>query len=145
MLKNDRKKRDGSKTGKWYIRGPIGGLVAATVLLYVWSALLSADLIPSSLLEEGALMSLFLGAAIGGVAAAKIKREGVLSAGAATGAEMCAVILLVIMFRPSGQVLSEETLKTAICALGGGAFGGVLCLQKAGNKKHKKNTVRVGR
>lgn len=145
MLKIDRRKKDGRKAGKWYIRGPVIGMIVAAVLLYIWSVLLSGDLIPSSLLEEGALCAVFIGAALGGVAAAKARREGVLVAGAATGAILFAFILLVIILRPTGQVLCDETLKTGICSLGGGAFGSVLCLQSAGSKKHKRSASHSGR
>ncbi len=144
MIESTAKKKDGGR-GRWFIRGPFLGLLVSAAFLYIFALLLSKSLIPSSLMGECVLVSVFLGSAAGGMTAAKIKREGVLVAGALTGLVMLAVIVLVIILRPDGKVFCADTLKTAICAVGGGTFGGVLCLRRAGSRKYKTKTSKQRR
>jgi putative membrane protein (TIGR04086 family) len=144
MIESTAKKRDGVKS-QWFFRGPFAGLLSLAAFLYMFSLLLSRNLMPSSLLSECALLSVFMGGIAGGLTAAKIKREGVLTAGLLTGVIMLAVAVLVAILRPDGKVFSPETLKTAICAISGGTCGGVLCLRRPGSKKHKNKVPRSRR
>jgi putative membrane protein (TIGR04086 family) len=137
-------KRNKHKAMRWYVSGPFWGLIFTAVLLYVCSMLLSREFIPTSLVRECAIMSVFLGSMAGGIIAAKRGGEGVLVKGALTGIIILSIILIIAILRPDGKVLSQDTLKTAICAISGGTCGGVMCLKRSGSKKHKKNTARSG-
>lgn len=138
MIENAFRKR-GAGLGRWYIRGPFFGLLSIAGLLYICAMLLSHEILPATLMGDCTLASIFAGTAVGGTIAAKLKREGVLVAGLLTGAIILAMIALAVILRPTGKLLSDETLKSGICTIGGGAFGGVLCLQRPGVKKHKRN------
>jgi putative membrane protein (TIGR04086 family) len=132
------------KTGQWYIIGPFYALFITAALLYICALMLSKEVIPTSVIEECAIISVFLGSAAGGVIAAKKGGEGILVEGSVTGVILFAVILIITILRPDGKVLSDETLKTAVSAIGGATFGGVMCLNRKGNRKHKKHAVHSG-
>ncbi|HBR09487.1 MAG TPA: TIGR04086 family membrane protein [Clostridiales bacterium] len=141
MFNNVFKKREKIKTGRWYTRGPLTGILFAAIMLYICSLLLSKEIIPSQLMSECVIASVFIGTSVGGAVAARSKREGVLTAGVLTGLIVLGVIVLATILRPTGKVLSDTMLKMAICTVGGGTFGGAMCLNRSGGKKHKRTAA----
>lgn len=128
--------------GHWYIAGPLTGILVGLLALYGGALLLSGDVLPPTVMGETAVAAVFIGAAAGGIAAAKKRGSGVLAAGAATGAICFAVLALAAVLAPEGRLFSDGCLRMLICTLGGGAFGGALCIRRGGKRPRKRRGIR---
>lgn len=128
--------------GHWYVSGPLTGLFTGLLALYAAAMLLSGDVLPPAAMEETVIVAVFAGAAVGGIVAAKRRGSGALAAGAATGAVCFAVLALLAVLSPSGHLFSDGCLRMLICTLGGGAFGGALCIRQSGKRPRRRRGIR---
>ncbi len=73
--------RKGKKsTGlNWYTLGPLLAAVAVAALMYLLAVLLERQILPYALVDELLIACVFLGAAIGGAAAAKKRGRSALA------------------------------------------------------------------
>lgn len=117
--------------------GILPGIFVTLLLLFLSSLLVSTEKLPSSLRDELIVASVFAGAAAAGVLAAKRQGRGVLVAGLCAGLGYLLVIMLFSACVPSSGLFGDLFLKTAICSIAGGAFGGAL--------RSRKKKLRHGR
>ena len=59
------RKGKGRQRLRWYLFGPLTGIVAAVAVCYVCAALLEREVLPASTMEPLTIASLFVGAAAG--------------------------------------------------------------------------------
>jgi putative membrane protein (TIGR04086 family) len=114
--------------------GIVPGIFVTLLFLFLSSLLVAKEVLPASLRDELILASEFIGATVTGSAAAKRQGRGVLLAGLAAGLGYLLVLKLFSAFIPSGSLFGGLSLKTAICAIAGGAFGGALRSRKKKGK-----------
>ena len=132
--------RKGKKsTGlNWYTLGPLLAAVAVAALMYLLAVLLERQILPYALVDELLIACVFLGAAIGGAAAAKKRGKSALASGLIAGA-----LLAVGSLMAEGEAaLSADCLRHAIAAVAGGLFGGALCLNRRAAKRKKRGRRR---
>ena len=86
--------RKGKKsTGlNWYTLGPLLAAVAVAALMYLLAVLLERQILPYALVDELLIACVFLGAAIGGAAAAKKRGKSALASGLIAGAVLAALL-----------------------------------------------------
>ncbi|MGI5936717.1 MAG: TIGR04086 family membrane protein [Oscillospiraceae bacterium] len=116
------------------------GTVLSLVLLFVFAFLISEGKLPESLSETLVVAAAFVGATVGGATSAKRQGRGVLVSGVCGGIAYMIIILLVNALGGNGGAFGPSTLKLAICAVAGGAFGGTLC--SGGGKKRRRRRSR---
>ncbi|MEG1633109.1 MAG: TIGR04086 family membrane protein [Oscillospiraceae bacterium] len=138
MNTNAEKPRRGKSEAESFVLGPAVGAAATLLILLLCAYLLYGNYVPASLMEEYVLISVFLGAAAAGVVVGRRRGRGVLTGGLAAGLLLFALIVLATWLSPEGVVLSQACLKLAICCVGGGLFGGALCLNRKRVKSHKR-------
>lgn len=136
----ERKKR-GQGTSRWYMLSFLAAIGVAAILLYICAVLISKETLPTSLMRDCTVASVFLGCTAGGALAARKGGRGVLFSGGILGTAVGLLLLAVAALLPEGKVISIGFLRMLVSALAGGLFGGALCLprrKKAGMKKSKK-------
>ena len=84
--------RKGKKsTGlNWYTLGPLLAAVAVAALMYLLAVMLERQILPYALVDELLIACVFLGAAIGGAAAAIKRGRSALASGLIAGAVLAA-------------------------------------------------------
>jgi len=123
------------------VKSVIGGavsLAASLILLLLFALLLDSELLPESIGEELVITAVFIAAVFGGLLAAKRNALSPMPGGICGGVCFLIIILLITALRPDSQVFSVMTIKLLICALSGGAFGGLLAGKRKFSKKRKK-------
>lgn len=80
---------------KWYLFGPVTGLIAIAAIGYACAVLLERQVFPASTLEMLTIASVFLGSTLGGIAAAKRRGASALEAGGLSGAVLAILVVLV--------------------------------------------------
>lgn len=123
---------------RWYIAGPLLGIVTLAALLFVCAWLLSGGFVPGEIADEVAVAALFLSAFAGGGCSAKRRGRGVLAAGAIAGGSLAALVLLAAACNPEGAALGPANLRALLALTAGGMSGGVLGLKRRTTKKNKK-------
>lgn len=118
--------------------GLLPGFIATVLFLFVSSLLVSRQVLPASLRDELILVSAFAGASFTGWAAAKRRGSGVLIAGLCAGMAYLLLLKLLSACVPSGSLFGGLSLKTAICSIAGGAFGGALRSRKKKQKRARR-------
>jgi putative membrane protein (TIGR04086 family) len=117
--------------------GLLPGFAATVLFLFLSSLLVSREVLPASLRDELILAAVFVGATATGLTAAKRQGSGVLLAGLLAGFGYLLLLKLFSACVPSGSLFGGLSLKTAICSIAGGAFGGALRSQKK-KQKHAR-------
>jgi putative membrane protein (TIGR04086 family) len=110
--------------------GILPGFFVTLLLLFLSSLLISTEKLPASLRDELIIASVFVGAAASGAVAAKRQGRGVLLIGLCAGLGYLLALKLFSACIPSGSLFGGLSLKTAISAIAGGAFGGALRSRK---------------
>ena len=128
--------RKGKKsTGlNWYTLGPLLAAVAVAALMYLLAVLLERQIL--------LIACVFLGAAIGGAAAAKKRGKSALASGLIAGAVLAALLAVGSLMAEGEAALSADCLRHAIAAVAGGLFGGALCLNRRAAKRKKRGRRR---
>ncbi len=127
---------------KWYLFGPVTGLIAIAAIGYACAVLLERQVFPSSTLEVLTIASVFLGSTLGGIAAAKRRGASALEAGGLSGAVLAILVVLVALVAPGEGPATATCLRFVIATVAGGAFGGALCLDRCRAKRRKKRYSR---
>lgn len=118
--------------------GAVIGLLVTMMAILVFAALMLSGTLPETLLDSLVLVSVIMGATIGGVFCAGRQGRGVITAGLSSAV---AYVLLALIGTMLFQKNNEEialTLRVIIAAVAGGCFGGVLKL----HRKRKKSRLR---
>lgn len=110
----------------WYISALLWSLAALCLSMFASALLVQRGLLEPGLMEYLALGCVLLASAVGGGRAAKRKGRGGLTAGLVAGAMLLALLMLLALIVPGGQVLTPMSLRIAIACAVGGAFGGTL-------------------
>jgi putative membrane protein (TIGR04086 family) len=118
--------------------GLLPGFVATFLFLFLSSLLVSREALPASLRDELILASAFVGATVTGWTAAKRQGRGVLLAGLLAGLAYLLLLKLLSACVSSGSLFGGLSLKTAICSVAGGAFGGALRSRKKKQKRTRR-------
>ena len=136
--------RKGKKsTGlNWYTLGPLLAAVAVAALMYLLAVLLERQILPYALVDELLIACVFLGAAIGGAAAAKKRGKSALASGLIAGAVLAALLAVGSLMAEGEAALSADCLRHAIAAVAGGLFGGALCPNRRAAKRKKRGRRR---
>ena len=95
-----------------------------------------------ALVDELLIACVFLGAAIGGAAAAKKRGKSALASGLIAGAVLAALLAVGSLMAEGEAALSADCLRHAIAAVAGGLFGGALCLNRRAAKRKKRGRRR---
>jgi len=133
-----RKEEEKRGAGELIVSAAIGGLFAtvlALILLFLFAIFIAAEILPESMIDVMVIISAFLAATAGASVSAKRLGNSPLPAGICGALCFFALILLVSAFRGDNELLGIMTVKLAVCALAGGALGGVLGARR---KKRRK-------
>ena len=106
---------------KWYLFGPVTGLIAIAAIGYACAVLLERRVFPASTLEM---------------------LTSALEAGGLSGAVLAILVVLVALVAPGEGPATATCLRFVIAAVAGGAFGGALCLDRGRAKRRKKRYAR---
>jgi putative membrane protein (TIGR04086 family) len=123
------------------VNSVIGGLAAVLlciILLLVFAILIAVEAIPEAIEEELIITTAFISATAGAVVTAKRRGSSPLPSGLCGGVCFLIFILLITALKPSSQIFGVMTIKLLICALSGGAFGGLLGSKQKKVKKRGK-------
>ena len=136
-------RKNSIKRSRWYLAGIVPGACALAATLIAASALLSGGALPAEAMEPLIYGSEFLAAAAAGAVSAKARGKGALTAGAASGGVCLLILVICVILSEKGQLLSAMFIRSAICFLAGGLFGGALCLGRGNRlrrsaKKHRR-------
>jgi len=118
--------------------GAVIGLLVTMMAILGFAALMLSGTLPETLLDSLVLVSVIMGATLGGVFCAGRQGRGVITAGLSSAV---AYVLLALIGTMLFQKNNEEialTLRVIIAAVAGGCFGGVLKL----HRKRKKSRLR---
>jgi putative membrane protein (TIGR04086 family) len=115
------------------------GILAAALLLMAAAMLYNSEKIGIESTPEIIVTVNFAGAAVAGIAAAARKGGGAaLKAGLTAGIIFMAVLIAAGLIICRGSVSAQDAVRISICSLGGGLFGGALCMKRGNKKLHKK-------
>ena len=132
------------KRGEWrsvFTRAGIGGAAGVIVTLLLMlgvSALIAGGKIPMAYGGRCVVVCTLLGAALAAFVTAARRGRGVLTVGLLCGVAYVAVLVVLSLFSGGTQLFGTSFLKIAISAIGGGAFGGALCLRKKSRSKSRR-------
>ena len=115
---------------RWYVAGPVAAAVCLPALLYACALLLARDVLPYSLMEELSIACVFLASAASGAAAAASRGGRVMQTGLLMGGAVASVMVIASLAAPGTEALAAGCARSAVAALGGGAFGGALCIKR---------------
>lgn len=140
MTKSNKKESgvDGKSLIKHSVAGAIIGMLITMAAIIIFAALLLTGALPETLRDSFILVSVLVGAMLGGVFCAGRQGRGVITAGLSSAAAYVLLVLLVTMFFKKNGDEMALTLRIIIAALAGGCFGGVLKL----HRKRKKSRLR---
>ena len=131
------RKGKGRQRLRWYLFGPLTGIVAAVAVCYVCAALLEREVLPASTMEPLTIASLFVGAAAGGATGAKRRGGAAIETGLICGAVPAALVVVAALAMPGDGPAAAGCVRAAIALTAGGAFGGALCLDRGKSKRRK--------
>ncbi|MCL2342672.1 MAG: TIGR04086 family membrane protein [Firmicutes bacterium] len=123
------------------ISAAIGGLIAAgltLLLLFLCAVLIAAEILPMGAKSAVILVSAFLSVTAGAAVSAKRLGRSPLPAGLSGALCFFLLILLVTALRGDSVFTGSITLELAVCALAGGAFGGLLGTRQKRRKRGPK-------
>ncbi|MBP8640693.1 MAG: TIGR04086 family membrane protein [Oscillospiraceae bacterium] len=132
---------DGKSLIKHSITGAVIGLFATMLALLIIAALMVSGVLPESLRDSFVLVSVMLGATIGGVFCAGRQGRGVITAGLSSAVAYVLLILLgTLAFKRNSDEISL-ILRIIIAVIVGGVFGGVLKLHRKNKKSHLRRRI----
>ncbi len=137
----ERKKRRGTKL-KWYISGPLIGIVVCVLLMLVTALLVEGGTLPPGVLKYLVIACVFLASAAAGTTSALRRGRGALETGLASGGIILFVILIATLIAPGGKIISPMFLKLSVASIAGGAFGGALCARRSGSAQKRSRRKR---
>ena len=123
---------------KWYLAGPLASAAALFALLYLCALALARELLPFTLMEELVIACVFVSGAVGGVTASGFRGEKAVPTGAAVGAALAALIVVVTLIVPGEGAFNARCLRHVIAAVCGGAFGGALGIKRVKRPPKKR-------
>ena len=140
MTKSNKKESgvDGKTLIKHSVAGAIIGMLITMAAILIFAALMLAGVLPETLRDSLILVSVIVGATVGGVFCAGRQGGGVVVAGLSSAAAYVLLVLLGTMLFKKNSDEIALTLRIIIAALAGGCFGGVLKL----HRKRKKSRLR---
>lgn len=116
--------------------GAILGMLITMIIVFAFSAAMTAEALPVSLSDSFVVVSVIAGTTFSGIYCAKRQGRGVITAGlAAAGMYVILVLIGTLMFMKRGNDPSL-TLKVIIASVAGGGFGGTLKLRGKNKKSH---------
>lgn len=118
--------------------GALIGLLITMIATLVFAALMLSGVLPETLLDSFVLVSVIMGATIGGMFCAARQGRGVITAGLSSAAVYVVLALVGTMLFQKNNDEIALTLRVIIAAVAGGCFGGVLKL----HRKRKKSRLR---
>lgn len=114
------------------------GMLITMMAVMVFAALMLSGTLPETLRDSFVLVSVIMGATLGGVFCAGRQGRGVITAGLSSAVAYVLLVLLGTMLFQKNNDEIALTLRIIIAAVAGGCFGGVLKL----HRKRKKSRLR---